>query len=40
MTLELFIQIINEHVERKRKNPYWNCNYKNPLKTKQILKRL
>lgn len=40
MNLQLFMQIINAHVEYKRKNPYWNCNYRKPLKTKQILKRL
>lgn len=40
MTTELFIQIINEYMEKKRNNPYFACNYKKPLKTKQILQRL
>lgn len=40
MTLELFKKIIEEYVEKKRNNPYFNCNYKRPLKIKQILKRL
>ena len=40
MTYKMFIKIINEHVERKRINPYYATNYKKPLKTKQIIKRL
>ena len=40
MTYKMFIKIINEHVERKRINPYYATNYKKPLKTKQILKSL
>lgn len=40
MTEEDFIKIINEYVVRKKLNPYWNCNYHRPIKTKAILQRL
>jgi hypothetical protein len=36
----ILIQCINEHIDRKKNNPYYDCNYKKPLKAKQILQRL
>jgi hypothetical protein len=37
---EILIQCINEFKEREKNNPYYACNYKKPLKAKQILQRL
>jgi hypothetical protein len=39
-SIAIFIQCINEFKYRKENNPYYACNYKKPLKAKQILQRL
>jgi hypothetical protein len=39
-SIEILIQCINEYVDKKNNNPYYACNYKKPLKAKQILQRL
>ena len=40
MTREDFQHIIDEYVALKKANPYFDVNYKTPLKCKEILERI
>jgi len=37
---KVLLECIALFKQKKKDNPYWAVNYKRPLKTKEILKRL